>query len=107
MGFQKGVLYELVDAKGLASTHRANPELVNDILETGGIIIPFSVSPNGDVIGITYGDGSYNYYGSLWSSESRFFKITHETNKKVSEKYPRNTSKGQTKQVGYENITAI
>lgn len=83
MGFKKGLTYILVDAKGLASSHFANEELVKDILDTGGKIIPHSVSERGDVIGVDFIDGSFSAFATLWADESRFFKIEYVLNKRT------------------------
>lgn len=75
--FELGKTYELVDAKGFASSFDGNIVIGQEIIETGGFITVNKVQ-NGSAVQISYADGSRNEWASILGSEIRFFREVDE-----------------------------
>lgn len=71
--FKKSHTYELVDSKGFIDANIANYNLAQEILSTGGLITVRTVE-QGNAMGVTYADNTYNEFACIWASEVRFFK---------------------------------
>lgn len=76
--FELGKTYELVDAKGFASSFDGNVVISQEIIETGGFVTVNKVQ-NGSAVRLSYADGSCNEWASILGSEIRFFREVDES----------------------------
>lgn len=74
MEFKIDSIYELIEAEKFSASCLKNKTIAEEIISSGGIIVPKEVTDKGSVLAAVLGNEKYNPALLIWSTEAKYFK---------------------------------